>query len=329
MKSIFLAVALSCTLPAFAAETENTIGKPDCKVINPSPERNEKISWSGACKDGYADGVVTLEWFIDGQVTSHFEGHLQRGRKHGDGYNRNSSMTQYEGNFKDGLRDGYGIEQSAIKTRYEGEWKEGVPDGRGSKTWWDGSSYQGQWKNGNPHGKGKATYTSGTVFEGEFLEGVAAGRPAIAKVDSSKRYDMASDASRAGSHIRSAAVTGSVVPFNKAWDALSKEQQQAVRNTYGMLREEDEPPYPVKGKAGLYDDIVEASDILRSLGYLRLTLMIDSTGTPSTVTVFSSPDPQLTKLATSVLMRQKFKPALCAGTPCEMAYEFSLQMTAE
>lgn len=37
-----------------------------CKLVNPNPVPNETVRWSGACKNGYAQGSGTLTWFKDG-----------------------------------------------------------------------------------------------------------------------------------------------------------------------------------------------------------------------------------------------------------------------
>ena len=54
MKIAFLILTLLAACPVSAAAPESTIGEPDCKVPNPAPVKQEKITWSGACKNGYA-----------------------------------------------------------------------------------------------------------------------------------------------------------------------------------------------------------------------------------------------------------------------------------
>ena len=39
-----------------------------CKVWNPYPAGGETIRWTGACKDGFADGRGTLEWQRGGKT---------------------------------------------------------------------------------------------------------------------------------------------------------------------------------------------------------------------------------------------------------------------
>ncbi|MES2018205.1 MAG: energy transducer TonB [Pseudomonadota bacterium] len=318
------ALALFSVVPAHAAAPEATIGKDDCKLVTPKPVAGEKVKWRGACKDGYADGPGTFDWYVDGELRLHFEGILQRGRTEGLGYTRTPSRTQYEGYFHDNHREGYGIEQTVELDRYEGDWKRGVPHGAGKKVFWDGSSYEGQWQAGQPHGAGKAVYTSGRVFEGQFKDGRAVGLPPPQGKNTGETYSMATGPAGVGSYIKSANLTGGVVPYAKAWDGLTKDQQQTLRSDYGMLLEEDEPPYPAAGIGKLYSALGKAQNWLAVDGQLRMVVMVDRSGTPSKVTVFMSPDPKMTEFATEAVMLEKFKPALCSGTPCPMSFAITL-----
>ena len=44
------------------------------------------------------------------------------------------------------------------------------------------------------------------------------------------------------------------------------------------------------------------------------------------VSVFESPDPEITRVAASVLMLSKFKPAVCAGRPCAMQFPLEVNL---
>jgi hypothetical protein len=336
MKSAILAFCLLAISCANAAGAEMTAGKRDCLVIQSHPAPKETAKWNGPCKDGYADGAGTLEWFSEGELTLHFEGSLKRGRMHGEGYTRDTKITQYEGGFVDGKRHGKGILLEVDLARYEGEWNDGWQDGTGSMTYSTGGRYEGQWKAGKFHGMGKATYTSGKVVEGEFRDGVPAGQSAIKTVQPDTQYGLSRDVSepKIGFSTR---VLGPMpnknvtdpVPFRKRWEALSKDEQRLLRQNIPMLHEEDEPPYPVDGTAKLFRQIFQGQSHILTTGWLRMNVLVDSTGAPSTVTVFASPDPITTKAATFVVMKEKYKPALCAGIPCPMVFPFSIRFSVE
>lgn len=75
--------------------------KSGCKIWNPAPEAHETIRWSGGCKDGFAHGQGTLQWFENG--------------KPGD---------RYEGEYEDGKRNGHGVVTESNGTRIEGDWRD-------------------------------------------------------------------------------------------------------------------------------------------------------------------------------------------------------------
>jgi hypothetical protein len=56
-----------------------------CKIWNPEPQANESVTWSGACKDGYASGKGVLKWTLNGKPDIVFEGVYQNGKRNGPG----------------------------------------------------------------------------------------------------------------------------------------------------------------------------------------------------------------------------------------------------
>lgn len=328
MKPAILVLALIHALPAFSAVPETTIGAADCKVLNPHPIAKESITWSGPCMDGYADGAGTLAWFADGKPGSRYEGTLVRGQRQGEGYSQLKDGTQYEGGFFQDRRHGKGIELAIDRSRYEGEWKEDYEDGVGTKTYATGGRYEGQWKDGLFHGKGKATYIGGQVYEGEFREGVRADQPAPLKGEKTPEYRLKSDTAEDGK-FRSTLVRGGGIPFNKSYANMSPKEQQGVRSRYPMLHPDDEPPFPLKGIAGMNAMLSEAHQEILIAGILKAQILVDSNGVPTSVQVFKSPAPAMTTVATILLMREKFKPGLCAGKPCPMVFPFEVDFRPE
>jgi hypothetical protein len=59
--------------------------KTGCKVWNPNPTPGEGASWSGACRDGIAEGKGTLQWLKGGEAYECDEGDWQAGRQTGQG----------------------------------------------------------------------------------------------------------------------------------------------------------------------------------------------------------------------------------------------------
>jgi hypothetical protein len=55
-------------------------------VANPQPQPIETITWSGHCKDGFADGAGTVAWFSEGKINGITSGTFKEGKLIGKGY---------------------------------------------------------------------------------------------------------------------------------------------------------------------------------------------------------------------------------------------------
>jgi hypothetical protein len=283
--------------------TPGQAGAPGCRVVHSTVQANELASWSGACKDGYADGTGVLEWFRDNRLVSRYEGELKRG-----------------------MRDGAGSLSGSTGDRYQGGWKANRPEGTGTIAYLLGGQYEGQWKNGRYDGKGVIVYAGGRRFEGEFADGAPVGQARRAEPAPTKQhFELKADDAPLGSSIKRDVVKGSDVPYNKAYDELTREQKQAVRARYPLLAEDDEPPYPLHGTEQIYRLIGKAQAKLRAEGTLSMQVQVDQHGKASAVMLFGAPDAEMSKFASLVLMQETYKPALCAGQPCAMGFPFSLK----
>ncbi len=148
-----LLAGLCASLDAAAVEDDVSwiADKRGCKVANTFPRQGETITWSGKCKDGYADGDGVVQWFLDGKEDDRYEGHVGMG-----------------------WADGHGVLTKTDGSKYDGDWKHSVQEGNGRYDAPDGSFYEGQWKNGKPHGQGQYRRPDGKVFIGEWVDGVYA-----------------------------------------------------------------------------------------------------------------------------------------------------------
>jgi hypothetical protein len=126
--------------------------KQGCKVANPFPRAGESITWSGACKNGFANGEGVLQWYLNGQADD-----------------------RYEGNLDMGWAAGHGVLSRSDGSKYDGDWKESNQHGNGRFEAPDGSWYEGQWKMGKPHGQGQYRRPDGKIFIGVWIDGVYEG----------------------------------------------------------------------------------------------------------------------------------------------------------
>lgn len=158
---LFRLAMLAALLPSQAALSEEMAWITDqqgCRIANPHPQPGETVSWSGACKDGLADGQGILQWFEDGAATARYEGELRAGWADGKG-----TLTTPDG------------------VRYTGDWKSSREDGEGRMEWPNGTWYEGQWREGKPHGYGQYRTPDGKLVTGKFVDGEFEPSPAEEK----------------------------------------------------------------------------------------------------------------------------------------------------
>ena len=81
-KQIYYFLLLVFPLNLFAGEWKLDIH--NCKVWNPSPIPNETVEWQGKCKEGYAHGLGTVQWFKDGKKSNQLTGIVINGKFEGE-----------------------------------------------------------------------------------------------------------------------------------------------------------------------------------------------------------------------------------------------------
>jgi hypothetical protein len=151
-----LAALLAGTCLSFAAQAvEDDVSyiadKRGCKIANTYPRPGESITWSGPCKDGFANGEGIVQWFLNGKEDD-----------------------RYEGQISMGWAEGHGVLIRSEGGKYDGDWKHSLQEGKGRYDAPDGSFYEGEWRAGKPHGQGQYRRPDGKVFIGEWVDGVYA-----------------------------------------------------------------------------------------------------------------------------------------------------------
>jgi len=111
-----------------------------------------------------------------------------------------------------------------------------------------------------------------------------------------------------------------VLPFDKPYEQLSAKHQHLLKEFYVEMGETDEPPFPVGGLKALYEPITEGQQRLMTSGSFNADVEIDAHGNPIALAVYRSPNKAVTRFVSRVVMLTKFKPALCAGSPCKMGF---------
>jgi len=102
-----------------------------CKVWDSLPSPNESVTWSGMCKDGYADGKGTLTWFVSGRPYGTYDGELKGGHYDGRGTQIWPTGSRYDGEWKADRAHGHGTYRSTQGEICSGVWVDGCFQGGG------------------------------------------------------------------------------------------------------------------------------------------------------------------------------------------------------
>jgi hypothetical protein len=336
--------ALACT-PAIAQEAPAWIGAPACRLaaVNPAPARPP--SWTGRCRDGYAEGKGVLEWvdaadqhyqleaeFVAGRVAgegtlhapdgSVYTGTLSNGIPDGHGHFLQHDGTQYEGDVRMGKVEGMAEALYANGNEYTGQFRNGKRDGTGTLTWPTGGRYEGGWKDNKPDGPGKIVYAGTAGREVAVQDGHDPARKSVKA--SGPTYAVWHEDDKVAWEDQQIAARLVPVPPALSYKELSPEQQASVASWYNALAPGDEPPYPANGPAEFYQQMSKVVGRLHLQATIYLYVLVGANGKAHNVRVIGLTDPDLRKLVARVAVMVKYKPAVCAGQPCEMVYPYHL-----
>ena len=125
-----------------------------------------------------------------------------------------------------------------------------------------------------------------------------------------------------GSHLLASNTTNIQLPAEKSYAQLTPEQRRIAKSAYDKMPDADEPPYPLNGLLPILRASEKLQHKLLIRGELSMAATIDAKGNAISVEVFKSPDREMAKAMASVLLLEKYKPALCAGSPCQMQFPF-------
>ena len=346
MKACFSLMVLLCASSATAADIHYA-GKPDCRIVEPARVAGQAVYWSGACRDGYADGPGALQWSKDGKPTERYEGPLAKGLPEGAGIAQRADGSVHEGTYRNGELHGpavvvfkndnkleanfeHGKPVGNVKVtfaggdRYEGGWSHG-PEGAGSMTFALGGAYRGPFHEGKPVGDGEILYPNGQVLKARFNGSFQlTQRP---QPETPRLYNIKREDARIGSNIRPVVGSNFIVPPEKPYAELTPEQQALVKTRYKALQEDDAPPYPEKGMLQISRAMGKMISYGYTTGTLRANVSVNEKGVPQSVTLLESPDSEAGKLAGSILMLISYTPGRCAGQPCAMMVPFNYSLS--
>ena len=154
-----------------------------------------------------------------------------------------------------------------------------------------------------------------------LMNGLNAWRSTSAPVE---RPQFAIKEERIGTHLGGNMVKNIPVPPEKSYEELTAFEKQSVKSRYDKIADGDEPPYPIGGTKNLILGTNQLARRYQPEGQLSLVVDIDEKGNATGVSALQSPGTDFTKGVATLLMVQKYKPAVCAGQPCKMQFPFAI-----
>jgi hypothetical protein len=330
------AVLLSVATAAVAAPASFTANKGQLLC---GTGGQQSATWSGACKDGLADGAGIATW-TDGTTPNKLDGTLARGEvsgtatltygnalyigtflhfdPHGQGFYKYADGSMYEGGIDHDRYSGPGIFQGADRSRYEGEWANGHREGQGRATYTLGGSYDGHWHNDRFDGQGSIVYVGGRTYTGQFKEGRVASLPPLPPVEK-RLFRITNTEVQLASLIP--VETAQSLVSGARWADLTENERRVIKADYPALEEGDEPPFPIDGMRRLHAAMVKVGYVDSSFtGYFHMNVLVGADGKPKSATVVGKLPPEAAQYLGGVLMITTYKPAMCHGQPCEMLF---------
>ncbi|PSK93364.1 hypothetical protein [Taibaiella chishuiensis] len=124
--------AILLLLGALGASAQN--GQPQfikdamkgCLVWDEYYGPQDKVTWTGGCKNKYAEGQGTLTWYEGEQLTATYEGALRQGKPAGQGRYDIRNYARMEGTFYNGQLNGKGKMVFENGGRLEGNFVNGM-----------------------------------------------------------------------------------------------------------------------------------------------------------------------------------------------------------
>lgn len=110
------------------------------------------------------------------------------------------------------------------------------------------------------------------------------------------------------------------LPPKKAYQELSPEERRIFHDCYEAIAEGDEPPYPANGLEPMFQRFMPLMVATRKSGSAEVFIDIDSSGKATSAGIGRGSDPVVAKILIHALLETHFKPAICGGRTCSMAF---------
>jgi hypothetical protein len=95
-----------------------------CRMWDWHPDKDDKATWTGACRSSLKQGQGVVQWTEHGQPIDRFEGTYRNGRREGAGRYAWNESDRFDGAYVDDLPNGFGT-VTLNGTTLSGEWRNG------------------------------------------------------------------------------------------------------------------------------------------------------------------------------------------------------------
>ena len=146
---------------------------------------------------------------------------------------------------------------------------------------------------------------------------------AFAQQDATRQtYQLRTDQILSGSISRDTVARGAPYPLNKRYQDFTPQEKAVLSELYKEMPESDEPPFPQSGMRDIVRDISDLAGRLELRGAMTIFVSVSSQGVAESVKLVKYDDLQTAKAVAYVLVKTKYKPAICSGSACAMEFPF-------
>ena len=169
---IFLFAQATALLGQVSIEDKFPCNSAGCSIYEFNHFDGMTYQWSGACKDGLAEGNGNLEAYFGDSIFYTFVGEYSKGLRKGKGViNYNDKITQTF-NYVEGNAIGIGKAVSDDGTAWEGQVLNGVFHGNGKVSYGNGDKFEGFLRDNKPYSGIYTRYDDSLMYveEAEFVD---------------------------------------------------------------------------------------------------------------------------------------------------------------
>jgi hypothetical protein len=144
--------------------------------------------------------------------------------------------------------------------------------------------------------------------------------------DDVARYRLKTTHPSIGSLFHDTLATANRYPIDRPYSKFTAQEKAALNAEYENMPASDEPPFPEAGLEPIIRRISKLTGALHLEGAVTIYVTVDAKGNATQVSLVKYPDVETAKAIAYVLVKTKYKPAVCSGQPCRMDWAFRTRL---